>query len=308
MSETRLSKNGEAEKGSGSVQNESAVKGGWGGSSAEWQLLISAADLGSEIWAEINQTMGLVCEDLSGRMTIRDSQSIGVLCHLMHCSKSQLDIARQGQSILLQYMIARNFYESWCTGVILLYGDESDVTRYVANAKAGNHAEIASFKELRKKGALEVVPMPSAGFENGLDWGFDLSAVVPQRWSFEKMMDRAIAIAEAEGIATQGEAMYGYLYRKLSNRMGFHASPYLFQRYLRTTGGVTSFSVRPYEYAEEGEGGCKQRIKSYWASVEGTAVYAYAVGRKFDVELSGLNRLASRMYVMRDEILERPEV
>lgn len=290
------------------MENEGVSEGEWGGSSAEWQLLGSAADLGSEIWTEINRTMGLVSEDLSGRMTMRDSQSIGVLCHLMHCSKNQFYIARQGQSLLLQYLIARNFYESWCTGVILLYGDESDIKRYVANAKKNDRAEIASYEELRKRGALEGIPVPSAGFENGVDWGFDLSAVVPERWSVEKMIDRAIEIAEAEGIATQADAMYGYLYRKLSNRMGVHASPYLFQRYLRTSGDVASFRVRPYEYSQEGEGGHMQRIKSYWASVEGTAVYAFAAGRKFHVEVSGLNRLASRMYAMRDEILERPEV
>jgi hypothetical protein len=283
-------------------------EGQWGGSEAEWQLLVSAADLGSEIWAEINQTMGLATEDLSGSMTMRDSQSIGVLCHLMHCSKSQFDIARLGQSILLQYLIARNFYESWCAGIILLYGDDSDIKRWVANAKKGDRAEIASYKELRRKGALKGVPMPSAGFEDGLDWGFDLSSVAPQRWSFEEMMDRGIEIAEAEGIATQGEAMYGYLYRKLSNRMGVHASPYLFQRYLQTNGEVTSFSVTPYEYVQEGERGYAQRIKSYWASVEGTAVYAYAVGRRFNVESSGLDRLASRMYAMRDEIVKKLKV
>jgi hypothetical protein len=280
-------------------------EGQWGGSEAEWQLLVSAADLGSEIWAEINQMMGMVSEDLSGRMTMRDSQSIGALCHLMHFSKSQFDIARLGQSILLQYLIARNFYESWCAGIILLNGDDSDIRRWVANAKKGDRAEIASYKDLRRKGALEGVPVPSAGFEEGSDWGFDLSSVVPQRWSFEEMMDRAIEIAEAEDIAIRGEAMYGYLYRKLSNRMGVHASPYLFQRYLQTKGEVASFSVTPYEYAQEGEGGYSQRIKSYWASVEGTAVYAYAVGKRYNVELSGLDRLASRMYAMRDEIIKR---
>ena len=184
-------------------------------------------------------------------MMMRDSQSIGALCHLMHLSKSQFDIARLGQSILLQYLIARNFYESWCAGIILLYGDDSDIRRWVANAKKGDRAEIASYKDLRRKGALEGVPVPSAGFEKGSDWGFDLSSVVPQRWSFEEMMDRALEIAEAEGIAIRGEAMYGYLYRKLSNRMGVHASPYLFQRYLQTKGEVASFSVKPYEYAQE---------------------------------------------------------
>ena len=120
-------------------------------------------------------------------------------------------------------------------------------------------------------------------------------------------MDRAVEIAELEGIATEADAMYGYLYRKLSNRMGVHATPYLFQRYLRTTGDVASFSVRPYEYTQEGEGGHMQRIKSYWASVEGTTVYAYAVAKKFRVESSGLNEIVPRMYSMRDEILERPE-
>jgi hypothetical protein len=189
-----------------------------------------------------------------------------------------------------------------------LYGDESDVKRYVANAKKSDLAEIASYEELRKKGALEGIPKPSAGFEKGVDWGFDISAVVPERWSVQKMMDRAVEIAEAEGIATQADAMYGYLYRKLSNRLGVHASPYLFQRYLRTTGEVTSFRVTPYEYAQEGEGGHKQRIKNYWASVEGTAVYARAVGRKFQVDVSGLDRIASRTYAMRNEIVERPEV
>lgn len=156
-------------KGSDAVANEAVSEGEWGGTSAEWQALRSAAALGSEIWTEINRTMGLVSEDLSGRMTMRDSRSIGVLCHLMHCSKNQLEIARQSQSILLQYLIARNFYESWCTGVILLYGDESDIKRYVANAKKNDRAEIASFEELREKGALEGIPKPSAGFEEGID-------------------------------------------------------------------------------------------------------------------------------------------
>lgn len=280
----------------------------WEGSEAEWQLLLSAADLASEIWTEINQMMSVVADDLSGKMTMRESQSIGVLCHLMHCSKNQFDIARLGQSLLLQYLIARNFYESWCAGIILLYGGDSDIRRWVANAKKGDRAETTSYEELSSKGALERIPAPSAGFENGSNWGFDLSLLLPQRWSFEEMMDRALEIAEAEGIATKGEAMYGYLYRKLSNRLGVHASPYLFQRYLQTEGEVTSFSVSPYEYVGEGKGGYSQRIKSFWASVEGTTVYAFAAGRKFNVEVSGLDRLASRMYAMRDEILKRLEV
>jgi hypothetical protein len=66
--------------------------------------------------------------------------------------------------------------------------------------------------------------------------------------------------------------------------------------------------VTPYEYVQEGERGYAQRIKSYWASVEGTAVYAYAVGRRFNVESSGLDRLASRMYAMRDEIVKKLKV
>ena len=289
------------------MEDNGASEAEWGGSSSEWHLLHSAADLGSEIWTEINRTMGSVSRDMSGRMTMRDSQSVGVLCHLMHYSKSQFDIARQGQSILLQYLIARNYYESWCTGVILLYGNDADMRRYIANAKKSDRAEIASYVDLRKKGALEGIPMPSAGFEDGIDWGFDLNVVEPERWSIERMMDRAVQIAEVEGIATQANAMYGYLYRKLSNRLGVHATPYLFQRYLRITDNVTTFSVRPYEYAQEGEDGYLQRVKNFWASVEGTAVYASAVGRRYHVELSGLNRLAPRMDAMRDDILGRSE-
>ena len=34
-------------------------------------------------------------------------------------------------------------------------------------------------------------------------------------------------------------------------------------------------------------------------------MYAYAVGKRYNVELSGLERLASRMYAMRDEILKK---
>ena len=202
---------------------------------------------------------------------------VGALGHLCNLTGALIDVAEGTNDSLRTALIIRNFIETWAVGLCLTLGNEKDLARYLGMVVKIEQTDLAEFDALQSAGHLpSTFNRPNRNFdpEKLRELGYPVGA--PKIWSFKSIFDRAAELLRACGLAEVGEALYRFVYRKLSNQMGGHPSPHVFDRYFDADRALVRFSRVPTvggpRFDETTE--C---IKNCWVAIQFTTIYALAV-------------------------------
>lgn len=202
---------------------------------------------------------------------------VAALGHLCHLTEALIDVAEGTNDSLRTALIIRNFIETWAVGLCLTLGNEKDVSRYFGMIAKLEEGDLAEFDALQTAGHLPpTFERPGRNFDPEMFRGLGYPVVTPKLWSFKSIFDRAAELLRACGLAEVGETLYRFVYRKLSNQLGGHPSPHVFDRYFDGDRVLVCYSRAPAvggpRFDETTE--C---IKNCWVAIQFTVIYALAI-------------------------------
>lgn len=217
--------------------------------------------------------------------------AVGALGHLCNLTGFLINVADDSNDSLRTALIIRNFIETWAVGLCLMLGDESDVSRYLGMVAHLEETDLAEFDALQVAGHIpESFTRPARNFdpEQLREWGYPVGT--PKRWDFKRIFARAAELLRIWGLAETGETLYRFVYRKLSNQMGGHPSPHVFDRYFDGSRTLCRYSRIPEvggpHYDETIE--C---IRNCWVAIQFATVYAIAVALAKEAPRADLDNL-----------------
>jgi hypothetical protein len=157
--------------------------------------------------------------------------ALGHLCHHLGVLRKLSETDGDPQ---LSSLIARHQLETWATGACLLLGDESDTSAFLGQASRLEDFQLATRQDLIGKGVLtHDWPSPKREFEG----------IEPDDWKYQEVFLRAAALLAKADVLTGAEHLYDTIYRPLSNQLGAHPTPYVFDKYIARGGRIQGVSA-----------------------------------------------------------------
>lgn len=212
--------------------------------------------------------------------------ALGHLCHHLDVLRNLSETDGDPQ---LSSLIARHQLETWATGACLLLGDESDTAAFLGQASRLEDFQLATRQELIGKGVLtQDWPLPKREFKG----------IEPDEWKYQEVFSRAAALLADANIVTGAEHLYDTIYRPLSNQLGAHPTPYVFDKYI-TRGALRIQVSRIPDYEGTADIGISQSTLNYVTALLMTINYAMAAAVRLEIDRQPLVQTLGRFDELR---------
>jgi len=215
--------------------------------------------------------------------------ALGHQCNYLEILK---ELSQGDVNPYLSSLVKRHCDEAWATSVCLMLGDESDAKNFFGNAARNEKFQLGQRRKLIEEGRLPSDwGDPTPQFEN-IDDG---------HWKFEPVFARAGELLREEEVLTGGENLYDTVYRLLSNQLGAHPTPYVFDPYI-TRGALYIHVSRTPNL--EGLGPYVLQLSSlnFVTTFVMTIICALAAAKRLDVDPNPLGSILVRFEKLRMEL------
>lgn len=217
---------------------------------------------------------------------------LGHLCNYLEVLQG---LSIRDEHPFISSLVKRHCDESWATGVCLYLGDESDVRNFFGQASRMEDFQLTRRQELIELGALPSVwPSPPRQFE-GVDVG---------SWKYEEVFARAAQLLEEAGVLRGAAHIYDTVYRPLSNQLGAHPTPYVFDPYV-SRGSLFIKASRVPDFG--GRDTFVPRLPSlnFIASFLMAVTYALGLAQRLDVDARGFESTLATFERLRETLKPR---
>lgn len=187
-------------------------------------------------------------------------------------------------------ILTRNHFETFSVGICLLLGDERASALFRGNAR---RFELTQLAELDKLISLDLFPKD---FSRPIE---HFSDVKSERWDIKDAFKLSSELIVASGVAEGVHHLYTIVYRPLSNQMGAHPSPHVFDRYF-SDGGVWATVSRNPTYPITNSLALKQTQINFASTLFMTTLYSVAAAHRLGAPRENLDSSMNQLKEIND--------
>lgn len=187
-------------------------------------------------------------------------------------------------------VLTRNHFETFSVGICLLLGDERVGNLFLGSARRHELIQLAELDKLIELGAFPI------DFVRPREHFADVAA---KRWGINDAFKLSSELLVASGVAEGANHLYTVVYRPLSNQMGAHPSPHVFDRYFSNSGVWARVSRNP-TYPLTNSLALKQTQINFASTLYMTTLYSVAAAHRLDAPRETFDGLMDQLKEIND--------
>jgi hypothetical protein len=246
------------------------------------QLLVDMNDVANQLYVEVDNLFS----HSAARMFYRESTygrvaGLAALGHLCHGLVQLQQIANTDGDLQLSSLVTRHQLETWGVGMCLVLGGEEERSLFLGEAR---RMELTQQRERNKLIQAAVLPND---FELPPE---EFSTIESKKWGYPSVFRRAAELLLESGVATGTTHLYETIYRPLSNRLGAHPTPFVFDRYFSASGNFVRIFRQP-DYEGLDVLAVSRVQLNFFSSVVTATIYGVAAAQKIGADRAPFDRL-----------------
>lgn len=250
------------------------------------RLLVDMNEIANQLFTNVDNLFSapaarmFYTESTYGRVA-----GLAALGHLCHGVEHLQELANTDGDRQLSNLVTRHQLETWGVGICLVLGGDEERSLFLGEAR---RMELSQKRE--RVNLIEAGVLPK-GFEHPPE---EFSSVESKKWGYPSIFRRAAELLLESGIATGTSHLYETIYRPLSNRLGAHPTPFVFDHYFSAAGNfVRVFRQPDYEGADVIA--VSQAQLNFFSSVVTATIYGVAAAQRLGADRAPFDSLMSKI-------------